>query len=136
AGRYLPGYRAIRAKTPFLDLCRSPDLATAVSLEPVERFDVDAAIVFADILLTADAMGVPVDFEEGGPRLRAPVRTAEGARALRAPDSARVRPTMETISRLRAALPHEKAVIGFSAAPFTLAAYLAEGGSSRDFAAA
>ena len=76
AGRYLPGYRAIRAKTSFLDLCRDPELAATVSLEPVERFDVDAAIVFADILLTADAMGAPVHFDDGGPKLSAPIRSA------------------------------------------------------------
>ena len=133
AGRYLPGYRAIRARTAFLDLCRSPDLAAEVSLEPVLRFDVDAAIVFADILLTADAMGASVSFEEGGPRIAHPIRSAADARALHAPDAARVRPTMEAISILRKSLPVSKAVIGFSAAPLTLCAYLVEGGSSRDF---
>ena len=133
AGRYLPGYRAIRAKTPFLDLCRSKDLAAEVSLEPVARFDVDAAIVFADILLTADAMGANVSFDDGGPRIAKPIRSAADAAALHAPDAARVRPTMEAISILRRTLPASKAVIGFSAAPMTLCAYLVEGGSSRDF---
>lgn len=133
AGRYLPGYRAVRAKTSFLDLCRDAELAAQVSLEPVERFDVDAAIVFADILLTADAMGASVNFDDGGPKIGVPVRSAADASALHAPDAARVRPTMEAISRIRAALPPTKAVIGFSAAPFTLCAYLVEGGTSRDF---
>jgi uroporphyrinogen decarboxylase len=133
AGRYLPGYRAVRAKTSFLDLCRNPALAAEVSLEPVARFDVDAAIVFADILLTADAMGAPVHFDDGGPKLSAPIRRAGDVAILHAPDAARVRPTMEAISRIRAALPPSKAVIGFSAAPFTLCAYLIEGGTSRDF---
>jgi uroporphyrinogen decarboxylase len=133
AGRYLPGYREVRARTSFLDLCRSPELAARVSLEPVERFDVDAAIVFADILLTADAMGAEVEFGDGGPRLPRPVRTAADARRLSVPDPARTAPTIEAIGRLRRALPREKAVIGFSAAPFTLAAYLVEGGTSRDF---
>lgn len=133
AGRYLPGYRAVRAKTSFLDLCRNPALAAEVSLEPVERFDVDAAIVFADILLTADAMGAPVHFDDGGPKLSAPIRRAADVAILHAPDAARVRPTMEAISRIRAALSPAKAVIGFSAAPFTLCAYLIEGGTSRDF---
>jgi uroporphyrinogen decarboxylase len=133
AGRYLPGYRAVRAKTPFLDLCRSPELAAQVSLEPVELFDVDAAIVFADILLTADAMGAPVEFDDGGPKLSRPVRSAADAAMLTAPDARRVAPTMEAITRIRKALPPTKAVIGFSAAPFTLAAYLVEGGTSRDF---
>jgi len=133
AGRYLPGYRAVRAKTPFLDLCRSPELAAQVSLEPVERFDVDAAIGFADILLTADAMGAPVDFDDGGPRLSRPIRSAADASILHAPDAARVAPTMEAIRLIRKALPPTKAVIGFSAAPFTLVCYLVEGGTSRDF---
>jgi uroporphyrinogen decarboxylase len=133
AGRYLPGYREVRSRTSFLDLCRTPDLAARVSLEPVERFDVDAAIVFADILLTADAMGVPVTFDDGGPRIDAPIRSAADAARLHAPDVARVRPVFETVSILRRALPATKAVIGFSAAPFTLVAYLVEGGTSRDF---
>jgi uroporphyrinogen decarboxylase len=133
AGRYLPGYRAVRARVPFLDLCRSPDLAAQVSLEPVERFDVDAAIVFSDILITADAMGAPVVFEDGGPRITRPIRSAGDATTLHAPDEARVRPTMEAIGLLRRALPPTKAVLGFSAAPFTLVAYLVEGGTSRDF---
>lgn len=133
AGRYLPGYRAIRARTSFLELCRNPELAAEVSLEPVERFDVDAAIVFADILLTADAMGAPVHFDDGGPKLSSPIRSAADAKILHAPDAARVAPTMEAISRIRATLSPSKAVIGFSAAPFTLCAYLIEGGTSRDF---
>ncbi len=133
AGRYLPGYRAVRAKTPFLDLCRSPELAAQVSLEPVELFDVDAAIVFADILLTADAMGAPVDFDDGGPHLLAADPLRRGRAILHAPDAARVRATLEAVTRLRKALPSTKAVIGFSAAPFTLCAYLVEGGTSRDF---
>jgi uroporphyrinogen decarboxylase len=133
AGRYLPGYRAVRARTAFLDLCRSPDLAAEVSLEPVERFDVDAAIVFADILLTADAMGVEVEFGDGGPRILRPVRTPADVARVRAPDASRVAAVARTVALLRRALPASKAVIGFSAAPFTLVAYMVEGGTSRDF---
>lgn len=134
AGRYLPGYRAVRARTPFLELCRTPDLAAQVSLEPVERFDVDGAIVFADILLTADAMGVPVEFPPtGGPRLTDPIRTPGDVDRVHQPSDERTRCVSETVARLRAALPATKAVIGFSAAPFTLCAYMIEGGSSRDF---
>lgn len=134
AGRYLPGYQRVRARTPFLELCRSPDLAAEVSLEPVERFDVDAAIVFADILLTADAMGVEVSFPpEGGPRFEQPIRTPQDVRRVHAPDAARTEAVAQTVRRLRRALPASKAVIGFSAAPFTLCAYMIEGGSSRDF---
>jgi uroporphyrinogen decarboxylase len=135
AGRYLPGYRAVRATTSFLDLCRSADLAARVSLEPVEVLDVDAAIVFADILLTADAMGAAVSFDDGGPRIARPVRTAADAARLHAPDLERTRATFEAVAAIRRALPAEKAVIGFSAAPFTLCAYLVEGGTSRDFTA-
>jgi uroporphyrinogen decarboxylase len=135
AGRYLPGYRAVRAKTSFLDLCRSADLTTQVSLEPVETLDVDAAIVFADILLTADAMGAAVSFDDGGPKIAKPIRSAADARTLHAPDLERTRATFEAIGKIRRALPAEKAVIGFSAAPFTLCAYLVEGGTSRDFTA-
>jgi uroporphyrinogen decarboxylase len=133
AGRYLPGYRAVRAKVPFLELCRNAALAAQVSLEPVERFGVDAAIVFSDILVTADAMGAPVEFGDGGPHLSRPVRSAADAARLHAPDEARVRPTIEAIAILRETLPRTKAVLGFSAAPFTLVAYLVEGGTSRDF---
>jgi uroporphyrinogen decarboxylase len=135
AGRYLPGYRAVRARTSFLDLCRNADLATEVSLEPVTRFGLDAAIVFADILLTAEAMGAPVEFGDEGPRIVRPVRGARDVAALRAPDLSRVEATFRAIENLRRALGPEKAVIGFSAAPFTLVAYLVEGGTSRDFTA-
>jgi uroporphyrinogen decarboxylase len=136
AGRYLPGYREVRRATPFLELCRSPELAARVSLEPVERFQVDAAIVFADILLVADAMGAPVRFEDGGPTIASPVRTATDVLALRAVDLARLRPVFDTVARLARALPTETAVLGFAAAPWTLCAYLVEGGTSRDFARA
>lgn len=134
AGRYLPGYMAIRAHTPFLDLCRSPELAAEVTLEPIERFDMDAAIVFADILLTGDAMGIEVTFpEKGGPRFVTPIRTPADVERLHEPDAERTACVAETIRILRATLPPTKAVIGFSAAPFTLCAYMIEGGSSRDF---
>jgi len=135
AGRYLPGYRALRARTPFLDLCRAPDLAAQVSLEPIERLDVDAAIVFADILLTADAMGVRVKFpSNGGPQFASPIRTPADVERVHEPDAERTRCVSETVRILRNTLPAEKAVIGFSAAPFTLCAYMIEGGTSRDFA--
>jgi len=134
AGRYLPGYMAVRAKTPFLDLCRSPELAAQVTLEPIERFDADAAIVFADILLTADAMGVEVTFPPtGGPQFVSPIRTVADVARVHEPDTARTRCVAETVRILRTTLPASKAVIGFSAAPFTLCAYMIEGGSSRDF---
>ena len=138
AGRYLPGYRAVRAKHPFLAMCRSAELAAQVSLEPVERFDVDAAIVFADILLTADACGIPVAFPDTGPEVERPIRSPEDVDRLGQPDLERVRAVPEAIRILRRTLPPTKAVIGFSAAPFTLCAYLIEGagGGAREFARA
>jgi uroporphyrinogen decarboxylase len=133
AGRYLPGYQSVRAKTSFLDLCRTPELAAEVTMEPIELFDFDAAIVFADILLTADAMGIEVAFPNGGPKIIAPIRSAADVQRVHEPDVSRVSAVYETVSILRKALPPEKALIGFSAAPFTLCAYMIEGGSSRDF---
>jgi uroporphyrinogen decarboxylase len=135
AGRYLPGYRAVRAKHPFLAMCRSAELAAQVSLEPVERFDVDAAIVFADILLTADACGIPVAFPDTGPEIQAPIRTPQDVERLGAPDLERTRAVFDALRILRRTLPPTKAVIGFSAAPFTLCAYLIEGtgGGAREF---
>jgi uroporphyrinogen decarboxylase len=133
AGRYLPGYRAVRERTPFLTLCRTPELAAQVSLEPVERLDVDAAIVFADILLTADAMGVEVEFADAGPKVLRPIRSPADVARVHAPDESRTAAVAQTVAILRRALPATKAVIGFSAAPFTLAAYMVEGGTSRDF---
>ena len=134
AGRYLPGYRAVRAKTPFLDLCRSPELAAQVTLEPIELFGMDASIVFADILLTADAMGVPVTFpDKGGPKFVDPIRSPGDVDRVHAPDEERTRCVSETIRILRRELPASTALIGFSAAPFTLCAYMVEGGGSRDY---
>jgi len=137
AGRYLPGYRAVRARHSFLEMCRSAELAAQVSLEPVELFDVDAAIVFADILLTADACGIEVVFPEGGPQIVQPIRSPADVDRLGVPDLERVRAVPEAIRLLKRALP-SKAVIGFAAAPLTLCAYLIEGGGggARDFARA
>ncbi len=134
AGRYLPGYRAIRAKTPFLDLCRTPELAAEVTLEPIELFGMDASIVFADILLTADAMGIEVTFpDKGGPKFLSPIRTPADVDRVHAADEERTRCVADTVSILRRELPAETSLIGFSAAPFTLCAYMIEGGSSRDY---
>lgn len=136
AGRYLPGYQAVRARHDFLTMCRTPALAAEVSLEPVETFDVDAAIVFADILLTADAMGVEVTFPDGGPVIARPLRTPDDVARLGTIDVERVRAVPEAVRLLRRALPPAKAVIGFSAAPLTLCAYMIEGGGggAREFA--
>lgn len=137
AGRYLPEYRAVRAEVGgFLDLCYAPALAEEVTLQPIRRFGFDAAILFSDILLLPHAMGVGVRFVEGeGPRLD-PLRDAAAIEALRGGELDRLEPVYETLRRLRRSLPAETALIGFAGAPWTLAAYMVEGGGSRDFAVA
>lgn len=135
AGRYLPSYRAVREKAgDFLTLCRTPELATEAALRPVREFDLDAAIVFSDILVPLEAMGIPLSFAEGeGPRLR-PVASAEDVGRLRIPDPSESMPfVMKTIESLKTELGDGVPVIGFGGAPFTLACYALEGGSSRDF---
>jgi uroporphyrinogen decarboxylase len=133
AGRYLPGYRAVRAKHAFLEMCRRPDLAAEVSLEPVARFGVDAAIVFSDILVPLAAMGVAVEFGDHGPEMPQPVRDRAAIDALADFDPRGKTPwILETIERLVAALPKETPVVGFSGAPFTLATYAVEGRTSKD----
>jgi uroporphyrinogen decarboxylase len=138
AGRYLPEYRALRACAgSFLDLCYTPALAHEITLQPVQRFGMDAAILFSDILVVADAVGCPLAFVEGsGPKLE-PVRSAASVAALRTSDlSARLAPVYETVQRLRQDLPAETALIGFAGAPWTVAAYMVEGEGSKEFYAA
>ncbi|MEO1330155.1 MAG: uroporphyrinogen decarboxylase [Pseudomonadota bacterium] len=138
AGRYLPEYRATRKTAgSFLDLCYNPELATEVTLQPIRRFGFDCAILFSDILVIPDALGQDVRFEEGvGPVLE-PIRTAEQIAALE-PDRVleRLEPVLETVRRVRAALPPEVALIGFAGAPWTLATYVVGGRSSPDHAEA
>ena len=135
AGRYLPEYREVRAKAgSFLDLCYQPALAVEVTLQPIRRFGFDAAILFSDILVIPDGLGQAVSFREGdGPRLD-PVRTASDLSRL---DPGRVlqhlAPVYETVADIRSALPDDVALIGFAGAPWTVATYMVEGGSSRDF---
>jgi uroporphyrinogen decarboxylase len=135
AGRYLPEYRAVReAVGGFLDLCYSPQRAAEVTLQPITRFGFDAAILFADILLIADALGQDVAFREGeGPVLEA-IHDEAGLAALnpRSIDDT-LAPVYETVSRLHEALPKEVALIGFAGSPWTVASYMVEGGTSRDF---
>ena len=136
AGRVLPEYRKVREKHNLLDICRNPELAAAVTLQPVERFDVDAAIIFADIVTPLLGVGVDVQLvEKVGPVIDAPVRSVSDLERLRPLEPEEdVRHTLETLRLVRAALPEEKALIGFSGAPFTLATYLIEGGPSRNYA--
>ena len=136
AGRYLPAYREVRKTVSFQALCRDPDLATKVTLQPVDEFGVDAAVIFSDILVLIEAMGIGVSFEAGeGPRLARTVRTAADAKALRDPDPERdLGYVGEAIRRVSAALaPRGVPVLGFAGAPFTLACYAIEGETSRDF---
>jgi uroporphyrinogen decarboxylase len=130
AGRYLPEYREVRAKAgDFVALCLTPELATEVTLQPVRRFGMDAAILFSDILLVPRALGQRLSFENDGPRLE-PVSHVD---ALSTPDIAMLEPVAETVRRVRARLPERTALIGFAGAPWTVATYMVEGGASRDF---
>ncbi|MBM9511286.1 uroporphyrinogen decarboxylase [Desulfogranum marinum] len=133
AGRYLPEYRAVRGKTTFLELCKSPELCTEVTLQPINLFGFDAAILFSDILIPMEAMNLKLEFHEGrGPVFPDPVRTQKAVDELIVPDPDATMPfVMETIKLLLKEL--KVPLIGFSGAPFTLATYLLEGGSSKFF---
>jgi len=136
AGRYLPEYNQTRARAgSFLDLCRNPDLATEVTLQPLARFPLDAAIVFSDILTIPDAMGLGLYFEEGeGPKLERPLRDEWEIRDLSVPDvESQLGYVLDAVSQVRRALDNEVPLIGFSGSPFTLACYMVEGGGSSDF---
>ncbi len=136
AGRYLPEYRATRAKAgSFLGLATNPEFACEVTLQPLARFPLDAAILFSDILMIPKAMGVGLSFEEGeGPRIARPVRTAADIRALPVPDpAAELRNVMDAVSLIRRELAGRVPLIGFAGSPWTVATYLVEGASSRDF---
>src|SRR5437879_7007590 len=136
AGRYLPEYRELRAATrSFLELCYTPDKAVEVTLQPIRRFGFDAAIIFSDILVVPDALGQKVWYEDGeGPRLEALTNPAQFGQLSRARLADHLAPVYRAITATRAALPRETALLGFAGAPFTLASYMIEGGSSRDFA--
>jgi uroporphyrinogen decarboxylase len=134
AGRYMEEYRAIRAKVSFLELCGDADLACEVTLQPVDRFRVDAAIVFSDILPVIEAIGRPIRFDKGhGPRVLDPVRSAADASSLKRPDVSEALPVVpETIRRFRKLRP-DVPILGFAGAPFTLLCYLVQGEGSRDW---
>lgn len=135
AGRYLEEYRVLRAKHSFLEMCRTPELATEVTVQPLRRFDLDAAIIFADILLPLPAMGIDLEFAKGeGPVIGNPVRTAADVAALTPIEPERDVPFLgEAIGMVRRELAGRVPLIGFSGAPFTLASYIIEGGGSRNF---
>ena len=135
AGRYLPEYRAVRAKHDFLAMVRDPALAAEVTLQPIRRFDMDAAVIFSDILVPCAAMGQAVSFAEGeGPSLAPQVRTKVEVDRLRDFDPKQATGFLgDAIRRVRAELGDAKAIIGFCGAPWTTASYMIEGGSSRNF---
>ncbi len=135
AGRYLPEYQRVRSRRTFLELCKNPELAAEVTLQPVDIFHFDAAILFSDILIPMEAMGLALEFHEGrGPIFPDPVRDLKAAQALRVPEPEQDVPfVLETIRLLRQEL--KVPLIGFAGAPFTLATYVIEGGSSRNFLA-
>jgi uroporphyrinogen decarboxylase len=135
AGRYLPEYRALRSRQGFLALCKDPDAAAEVTLQPIERLGVDAAILFADILLLVEPLGVGLEFARGeGPVIHRPVRTEADVNRLAPVDTASdLGFVYETVRRVTKALDGRLPLIGFAGAPFTVASYLVEGGPSRDF---
>ncbi|KPK19147.1 MAG: uroporphyrinogen decarboxylase [Betaproteobacteria bacterium SG8_41] len=138
AGRYLPEYNQTRARAgSFLALCKNPDLATEVTLQPLARYPLDAAIVFSDILTIPDAMGLGLHFLEGeGPRFERPLREEWEIRNLQVPDPAEhLSYVLDTVRQARRALDGAVPLIGFSGSPFTLACYMIEGGGSSDFRA-
>lgn len=136
AGRYLPEYCETRKRAgSFLQLCKSPSLACEVTLQPLARYDLDAAILFSDILTVPDAMGLGLYFAEGeGPKFERPLREEWAIRDLTAPDPYdHLRYVMDAVAEIRRALANSVPLIGFSGSPFTLACYMVEGGSSDDF---
>jgi uroporphyrinogen decarboxylase len=135
AGRYLPEYRALRERYDFLTSCRTPELACEITLQPVRRLGVDAAILFSDILVPLPGMGVEVAFTPG-PKLARTIRSDDDIDALVAPDAREATPyVLDAIREIRRALPAGVPLIGFAGAPFTMATYLVEGGGSRSFSA-
>jgi len=136
AGRYLPEYRALRERVDFLTLTKTPELAAEATLQPIRRFDLDAAILFSDIMTPLEGVGVRLEFDPG-PVIRNPVRSAADVDALRPFEADEAVPfVLETIRTLRGELPERTPLIGFAGAPFTLFCYLVEGGGSKSFARA
>src|SRR6059036_3001436 len=134
AGRYLPEYNVTRARAgSFIGLATNPDFATEVTLQPLDRYALDAAILFSDILTVPDAMGLGLSFAEGeGPRFASPVRDEAAVARLAVPDMAKLRYVFDAVTSIRRALNGRVPLIGFSGSPWTLACYMVEGGGSSD----
>ncbi|HUF68241.1 MAG TPA: uroporphyrinogen decarboxylase [Longimicrobiales bacterium] len=133
AGRYLPEYRKVRETVDFLTATKTPELAAAITMQPMARFPLDAAILFSDIMTPLEGMGVALKFDPG-PVLERPIRSAADVRKLRALDPEEATPfVLETLRLVRAELSKDRALIGFAGAPFTLFCYLVQGQGSRDF---
>src|SRR5450755_1117239 len=135
AGRYLPEYRATRARAgSFMGLATSADFATEVTLQPLDRFALDAAILFSDILTVPDAMGLGLTFAEGeGPRFQHPIRDEAAVARLEVPDMAKLRYVFDAVASIRRALAGKVPLIGFAGSPWTLACYMVEGAGSDDY---
>ena len=135
AGRYLPEYRATRKRAgSFLGIAKNPDIAVEVTMQPLARYPLDAAILFSDILTVPDAMGLGLYFVDGdGPKFERPLRDEKSVLALRAPDMHDLQYVFDTVKQTRIALNGRVPLIGFSGSPWTLACYMVEGGGSRDF---
>lgn len=134
AGRYMQEYRDLREKYSFLEMCKIPEVALEVTMQPVNRIGIDAAILFSDILIPVEAMGIDLEFTEGrGPVINNPVRDERTYKTLRTIDPADVGFVTDAIKLLRHELKGKVPLIGFSGAPFTLASYMVEGGHSRNF---
>jgi len=134
AGRYLPSYRAVRARASFLELCRTPELACEVTLQPIDQLGFDAAILFSDILITLPPMGLDVAFPDTGPKIATPIRTQAAIDALVVPDpDAELPYVMEAIRQIQRALAGRVPLIGFAGAPLTMLTYAVEGGGSKDY---
>ena len=136
AGRYLPEYCATRKRAgSFLGLCKNPDFATEVTLQPIDRYDLDASILFSDILVIPDAMGLGLYFAEGeGPKFERPLRDEAAIKALQVPDPTEtLRYALDAVTQIRKGLAGRVPLIGFAGSPWTLACYMIEGGASEDY---
>jgi uroporphyrinogen decarboxylase len=135
AGRYLPEYRAVRADVDFVTMCKRPDLAAEVTWQPLRRYDLDASIIFSDILIPCIALGQELTFDKGhGPRLSAPIRSMADVKSLKNPDATRdLGYVGDAISLTKTKLKPEQTMIGFAGAPFTVASYMIEGQGSKEF---